>query len=782
MKRLTALLLCLCMVFSLISCAAEPDPTAAPTEPPTEAPTEPPVAELYEAAYERASGKHQFMMTVASTKTTCVAGLTFTQTGKQTIYYQDYGTDAMKYRSTEEIDYNGLISYTYEETFIDGMLYTTLDYSSRFSGEMTAEEAAARYLSPTMIDPALYGSITQGDEGIAFSDPTAAESWAMPEGAEMQEARAEAVISDAGDLENLCYDITYTYGPAEITLEIDAELMFGPTTVNVPSEADKFTLLQDVDAVYLTMNAQGLLMVSDSASVSSLESVMSQAAALMRNQSTAMNVYWDGSDISAKVDTSLYVMEYSTGQEQKLEQEETFLEGVYTVSLDGGTPEAQSYVTGSIMEEYCSQLLTSHIVRCAFWQDAEISDLGSTLLIELTMTDEFGDTMESTICTSFWNDAQFLRNLSSAYECTDSSAYIAIDKYLGLPTAGGYYYEGKHTIDGQEYLLTLQSDQSIDAAAMESYYNITEELPSEEAPEAKATPLFYHVTGADGQEMWLMGTIHVGDERTGFLPQEIYDAFAASDALALEFDSEAFEEATEEDEKLQEEISAAYYYGDGTQAKDHVDEEIYETAVRFLKAAGGYNMNAPYLKPSMWSNTIENFYMRQGYSLTGSQGMEERLTKLAHEQEKPIYDVESGLFQVKMLTGWSEELHALLLEDALSGNAEEYFTDVQELYELWCAGDEAALREELSDEVDLSELTEEEKAEYEEIKHLMEEYNKAMSYDRNDQMLQKAIEYLESGETVFYAVGLAHLLNNVNGLVDTLRAAGYTVELVAYAG
>jgi len=106
---------------------------------------------------------------------------------------------------------------------------------------------------------------------------------------------------------------------------------------------------------------------------------------------------------------------------------------------------------------------------------------------------------------------------------------------------------------------------------------------------------------------------------------------------------------------------------------------------------------------------------------------------------------------------------------------------VEELYELWCAGDEATLREELSDEVDTSELTEEELAEYEAQKHLHEEYNKAMSYDRNDGMLKVAIEYLESGDVVFYAVGLAHLLNNVNGLVDALRAAGYTVELVQYA-
>ena len=47
-------------------------------------------------------------------------------------------------------------------------------------------------------------------------------------------------------------------------------------------------------------------------------------------------------------------------------------------------------------------------------------------------------------------------------------------------------------------------------------------------------------------------------------------------------------------------------------------------------------------------------------------------------------------------------------------------------------------------------------------------------------MLKTAIEYLESGEVIFYAVGLAHLLDNTNGLVQALRDAGYTVELVTY--
>ena len=142
--------------------------------------------------------------------------------------------------------------------------------------------------------------------------------------------------------------------------------------------------------------------------------------------------------------------------------------------------------------------------------------------------------------------------------------------------------------------------------------------------------------------------------------------------------------------------------------------------------------------------------------------------------------MESSLFQIKMLTGFSNDLQLLMLRESVETSSLDYNEGTMELFEKWCAGDEAVLREELSDEVNLEELTEEELAEYEEQKHLLEEYNQAMSYDRNEGMLEKAVEYLESGDVVFYAVGLAHLLNNVNGLVDALRDAGYTVELVTY--
>ena len=63
------------------------------------------------------------------------------------------------------------------------------------------------------------------------------------------------------------------------------------------------------------------------------------------------------------------------------------------------------------------------------------------------------------------------------------------------------------------------------------------------------------------------------------------------------------------------------------------------------------------------------------------------------------------------------------------------------------------------------------------IEELYEEYHSAMETSRNADMLEVAKGYLDSGKTVFFAVGLAHLLGD-GGLVQALRDAGYTVTLI----
>ena len=778
LRRSLALLLSFCLVFSLLGCGKEAQPSSSETEP-----AESPAVTAYTQARTPVEQADSLTLRINTTKSTTVGGETFTEKTAQVLCRTADEAGNILYSSDETVTYSNSSSFycsvTYYEIFADGTMYVTMDSTDQFRGEVTAEEYAQRFAPAVLLDAALYGDVTQEGSVLAFSAPTAAESWAMPEGAELVDASGTALLSDSGELQKTTYSLTYTYGPARITLDVEVYPTIEPVTVDVPDSADAYTLLEYADAPRLSAAAFCYLREAQNIQTSSLESTLSQAGGFILNQSTTLNEYGTGADYLAKVETNVFIMDSSTSQQY--EQEELFRDGKYTVTQDDGEPQELTNVSSSLMEDYCGDLLSDGFISYQYWQEATAWDLGSLYLLELTFTQDWGDSMQDEICSTYFGSASLLNDLAESYVTNETSGYLAIDKYTGLPTAAGFYYEGAHTIDGEEYLLRRQMDYSMEAPALGAYYEITEEMLPEEEPETKATPLFYHVTGPDGQEMWLFGTIHVGDERTAYLPQEIYDALSSSDALALEYYSDRFDEQYEEDEDLQDQVSDAYFYSDGTTTADHLDQELYDLALRYLKAVGGYNMNSEYMKPYLWSQQIDNFYLRQGYQLTNDQGVENRLEIFAEEHEIEIRDVESALFQIRMMTGWSDELQALLLEGTLENDPMSSWEGTMELYELWCAGDEAAMREQLSDEVDTSEMTEEELAEYQEQLPYIEEYNKSMSYDRNDGMLEVAISYLESGDTVFFAVGLAHLLNNVNGLVDALRDAGYTVELVEYA-
>ena len=819
LTRLIALVLCAAMMISMIGCSQTPvETTVPPTEPPTTAPTEPPAEDVYAQARATLDNLTDVTLDIVYTIYTTVDGDEFSERSTQTLTYRGIGTEEALIARDESLmfsvhnedeadeDEDEAEPMLYSEVWHQGIVYAELDDTYRFQGEVAQETLSSRYVPVVLLNAELYGALTSEttDEGtvITFTEPVAGESWAIPADAELSDASGSALLNPEGALVQMNYTATYTYGPAEITVEIQSSPRDTAEEAAIPGNTAAYHTLQYVDALRQSFVAGVMVMQADSSTASSLESMFCQAAGVMRNQSSVVNVHGRREETSAKIETGIFFMDYSSYQSEEYDQEEVFHNGKYTYTVNDGLPTSQSGIAWEDIREYAATIELAHIISMDYWEDAVMTDMGSVYLIEFTLNENFGNTIQNSICDMLWEDPAFLINLASAYETNEVSGYLSVDKYTGLSVAGGYYYEGTHTIEGNDYSLTFQFDQSMEAPSKGAYQEITDEMPQEEEPENKATPLFYHVTGENGQEMWLLGTIHVGDERTGYLPEEIYNAFAASDALALECDTEAFDELMEEDDDLSDEVSDLYFFSDGTTVESliaeyeaaHADdteeteesddaeeeEDAYAQAVKMMKATGSYNMNMPYAKPYLWSSAIEDFYLRQGYQLHGDQGVEERLHDWAEELDKEIREIESSMFQIKMLTGFSNDLQLMMLADVMNDSAQEYWESVMDLYEKWCAGDEAVLREELSDEVDMTDWTDEEKAEYEEYKHLLEEYNKAMSYDRNEGMLKKAIEYLESGEVVFYAVGLAHLLNNVNGLVDALREAGYTVELVTY--
>lgn len=772
MKRRTlALLLCAALVFSLFGCTQEPAPTQT-TAPPE---TEPPGLTAYNESRAAVDSAAALTLRITEETTTSLRGETFTTESNQTLRYAGLGTDALMISSEQDITYGDIYDTALDEIWSGNTLYMTLDEEGFFSGTLSAEEVQGRYLPPVLLNGDLYEEITleelESHSTVTFAAPTAGESWAMPASASLVDASGSVLLSTEGALQKANYSISYIDGEAEVRKDVEMYIEIEPVEISIPENTADYIALEDPDAVLLAETAMGRLLESTAVTISSTESLTCEAGGVMRNQSTTTNTYGSGDEMIAKFETSISLMDYSTGQSQSLDQEELYLDGKYTVTTDGDEPQVQSGVTKELVLEYTDQLKNGCYLPGMTWKSLTVSQLDSGVsLLEFTLDPEEGALIEDGLMVMLFNDAAFLDNYASAYVTNALDGYIAIDQATGLPTSLGYYFEGVHTIEGQDYLLSMQVDQAVEAPSRGAYHAITDEMLPEEEPETKTTPLFYHVTGEDGQEMWLFGTIHVGDARTAYLPQEIYDAFAASDALALEFDSTAFEEEMKTDDALMAQVSQAYFYTDGTQISQHIDQDLYEKALPYLKASGNYNMNAKLMRPALWSSLLENFLLRQSTALHSDQGLEARLQTLAQDQEKPIYNVESGLFQIQMIAGYSDDLQEMLLDSSISAPLEEYGTELMDLYEKWCAGDEAVLREALLE--DLSELTEEELV-------LHDEYNTAMIIDRNSGMLEVAIGYLESGETVFYAVGLAHLLCE-NGLVDTLREAGYTVELVTF--
>ena len=767
MKKILAGLLALMLIFSLFGCGQTP-----PT--PTEPPTEPPVADAYTEAAASLRDAQNLKVELTTKKEITTLGGEFSSVSQQELILTGIGTDAFTASLSEDLEI-GELEDKFTECFADDVLYVNVYDIGYFQGEMSAEDFQGRFAPAVLLDEDLYAEVSSQEsasgEKLTFSDPTGPEAWALPEGAKFVSASGTAEINSDGSLEKTVYAIDYIYGATTVSVEVTAQAqIYDGAAVTAPQNPYQYNKIESVDVPRLYDTAIMYLCSSPVVSSTISQSIASQAAGYSQTEQIQMHYTGMNESLMSSIEKTVSYADVSGASDSHTMKEE-FRDGQYTISENGGEAVPQTGITEEAMAEYLRRYYYGDMVPSLdYITSAKREEVNGLICLEMELNPDWGKKTSQLICYNIFQDANFLDNLATDYKTTTGAYSVVLDPVTGFPVAADALYMGAHTIDGQNYILMQEVAQNYQLADIGTYVELTGEMPAETAPAEQATPLLYRVTGADGQEMYLMGTIHVGDTKTGFLPDEVYDAFDACDALAVEADVEAFEEQVEDDPQLAMKLGQLYVTTDGKTMKDKLGEDAYETARRLMWASGDYDSNMEYMKPFVWTSSIENFYLTLG-GLRAEKGMDLRLMKRAREQDKKILEVESSMFQFEMLSGFSAELQMMLLEETLDSNALEYCDGVQELYDLWCTGDEAALREMLKD--DISELTEEELA-------LYNEYNDAMIVDRNEGMLDVAISYLESGDTVFYAVGLAHLLQE-NGLVDTLREAGYTVEQVIYS-
>lgn len=782
MKKILSLLLCAAMLFSLAACSTTGEPPA------EQQAAEPTAAEVYAQAAAALDESDVLSLQNKITLITTAGADCYTEEFSQTLELRGRSGDSLSASLSERCEY-GKVTEMLEEVYSGGVLYSKLNGYS-YQSELS-REAFEDYIFPVILLSAeLYGTVEWEDEDtIRFADPSGPEAWLGLEETELIDAGGFVDLDAEGRIVKSGFDATYSSGAAEIQLSITSTLQTpGTEEITAPANPDQYVTLPDPYVPQMLFRAEGLSGKSTAISFTQMETftmldLSYGMDSVARTQTFAYDCCGDLNDLVANMDVSVTASAPYYGETYSTVQNEHFENGVYTYTVDGDATQEEG-VSALDMRSYYQTQLCTQIPWASEFAEYTLTDLGGSCLIEFAYKEDTFDTSEGYILYNLFSDENFLKDISqqSSVEAGErkGEGYIGIDKATGLPTSVSISYTAEYLIDGLSYSLGYEFVQAMNTGSPWIALSISETRPAPDESLAAPTPLFYHVTGEDGQEMWLLGTIHVGDSRTERLPQEITDALAGADALAVEFDTDAFMAQLEEDQELAAAVFQSYLYSDGSMASDHVeDQELYENAVRLMKAAGQYNAYCDYMKPFLISQSIENFYQDRGYSLSSEYGVDQQLMKLAGELDKPIWNVESGQEQLEMLSGFSDALQELMLADTVYMGQTEYNRQCQELFELWCGGDEAALIQAL--ERDESNMTEEEKTYYEENKALFEEYDNAILTERNDGMLDVAVSYLEGGKQVFYAVGLAHLLSG-NGLVQALRDAGYTVELVSFAG
>ena len=792
LARILALALASILLLSLLSgCVVEPAATVPPTRPlttqtvppETKAPTEPPApdwAALYAEAAARLEAAPDLTLVLNVTEERTVGGDTLSETMTRTARFQGRDTEAPVIHVADLITY-GLNKAGYQLTWADGKLYAKVK-EARYYAKEKLEDFLATQLPAVLLDPANYCSLEGEGDVLTFAEPLAGESWAMPEDGVLTDAAASAVLTD-GAVSAVDYEITYEFGGstihtvyhAELSLSVDEDL-----TALVPENTKGYESLESVEAAMILYRARQALENSTVASMEVYGNAYAQAGDRLTVYTEESHNYGTGADFIYNEEISVVSMTVSTQEAEQYTYSCLLKGGVLTEQYDDEEPEVVDVgETGTSLELFGEECLKNrHESQLDLFPsynelvDASLTDLGDYYLIEFTPNEDFTLRPRRELNTRVFGETDTLERYATNYALKSVSGYLAVEKYTWLPTSLHLDYNGVYTIYGSQTSAVLAYYAAYSLYDPDTYEAITEEPLPDAEPEAKADPVFYEVTGPEGEKMYLFGTIHVGDDRTAFLPQAIYDAFDSADALAVEFDTDAFMDQLADDDELQETIRAAYLYADGTTAASHVDSELYASAVDLMKAAGEYTPLSENYRPFVWSQQIENFYLAQGRRLTSSKGVDNRLMARAREQEKEILNVESGEFQIGMLGGYSDEVQEMLLASSVAVSRNEFLRGTYELYELWCEGDEAVLMERLAA------MTEEERAEIDEDDlAIYDEYHQKMEVERNAHMLEVAEDYLRSGKTVFFAVGLAHLLGE-GGLVEALREAGCTVTLV----
>jgi len=268
---------------------------------------------------------------------------------------------------------------------------------------------------------------------------------------------------------------------------------------------------------------------------------------------------------------------------------------------------------------------------------------------------------------------------------------------------------------------------------------------------ADSRPATYTVQGKHNV-IHLVGTVHLL-QNSEALPANIAKAYADSEQLLLEIDTNAMDPLTTQQMMLSLGLQA-----DEETLADKLDATIYSKLKAAAQNAGIDIMMLDHMRPWLAALTLEDMMLMK-MGLDPQAGVEMQLTKKAAQDHKSITGLETMEEQLNFFAGLDEKSEMDFLISTLD-ELKDLKSEMNELMNAWRQGDENKLVRLMQNEIKGH-----------------EKFFNLLLTDRNKRWIGVLKPLLDtSDENILVAVGALHLVGN-DGLVALLRKAGYKVTL-----
>ncbi len=271
-------------------------------------------------------------------------------------------------------------------------------------------------------------------------------------------------------------------------------------------------------------------------------------------------------------------------------------------------------------------------------------------------------------------------------------------------------------------------------------------------------PLLWKVSDADNA-VYLLGSFHLLKPDDYPLSKDIDAAF--DDAKTVVFEVEPASLGTPE---TAEKFKQAAGYADGRTLSQVLPKAARDRLQKMLSVNGGSIEQVDKIEP--WAVTLSLVLgMTQAMGFRQDQGLDATLMKRAAEAQKTVAGLETVDDQINALDSMpmNEQVSGL---DELLAKPQETLSDLVEMHDWWKRGDIKSLDGKMRLE----------------MKQKSPESYRLVNVQRNDAWVPKIEHRLaEPGQdNTLVVVGAMHLLG-ADGVVDKLRAKGYTVERICSA-